>query len=316
MIVNVESEREYEVIKQARWNMLRSDIYIRDKGICWICNSKVELNDYDLGHLIDRCNHGQDDYDNLAVMHKKCNISKPRHTTLEEAMKWKLTPRYLSERPMYRKVSENQLSLINQEIPNTNTHHTIPENKLIPLESRNKPYKHHKHHRYLNKDAEAIYQLVIEYFENRPELLTDGINFDRSEAIKQLASTLDINVRTVRNCLLESGLVKPKKVLANGSQYKYILDNLESLKIQYYSLDRLSIQERGKIMNLYPYQMLIFRYIIGEHIRISPRAEHGIKTQLAKVKAKADLYPTLAQNQANFKQGESRLVPDSSTKPS
>ena len=73
------------------WQALRSDIYIRDKGICWICNTFVDLRDYDLGHLVDRCNGGHDDYDNLAVMHKSCNNSKPYHSTLEEAVKWKLT---------------------------------------------------------------------------------------------------------------------------------------------------------------------------------------------------------------------------------
>lgn len=73
------------------WSRLRSDIYIRDKGMCWICNTFVKLDDYDLGHIIDRCNGGHDDYDNLAVMHKPCNLSKPMHLTLEEALKWKLT---------------------------------------------------------------------------------------------------------------------------------------------------------------------------------------------------------------------------------
>jgi hypothetical protein len=73
------------------WQTLRSDIYIRDKGICWICNTFVDLTDYDLGHLIDRVNGGHDAYDNLAVMHTTCNHSKPFHNTLEEATKWKLT---------------------------------------------------------------------------------------------------------------------------------------------------------------------------------------------------------------------------------
>ena len=73
------------------WQVLRSNIYIRDKGICWICNTFVDLKDYDLGHIKDRCNGGHDDYDNLAVMHESCNLAKPRHQTLEEALKWKLT---------------------------------------------------------------------------------------------------------------------------------------------------------------------------------------------------------------------------------
>lgn len=73
------------------WQRLRSDIYIRDNGICWVCNKFVPLPKYDLGHIVDRCNNGYDYYDNLAVMHKSCNGSKPYHRTLEEALKWKLT---------------------------------------------------------------------------------------------------------------------------------------------------------------------------------------------------------------------------------
>jgi hypothetical protein len=73
------------------WLKLRSNIYLRDKGICWICNSFVQLCDYDLGHLVDRCMGGQDELDNLVVMHKRCNLSKPHHNTLEDCLKWKLT---------------------------------------------------------------------------------------------------------------------------------------------------------------------------------------------------------------------------------
>jgi len=84
----------------ADWQTLRSEIYNRDNGMCWICNKFVELQDYELGHLVDRCNGGQDIYENLAVMHKGCNNSKPKHYTLEEAIVWKLRTRYLAtERP-------------------------------------------------------------------------------------------------------------------------------------------------------------------------------------------------------------------------
>ncbi len=73
------------------WGELRSNVYLRDKGMCWVCNTFVNLEEYDLGHLVDRCNGGHDDYDNLAAMHKSCNLSKPYHETLEECLKWKLT---------------------------------------------------------------------------------------------------------------------------------------------------------------------------------------------------------------------------------
>lgn len=76
---------------ETSWEILRSDIYIRDRGMCWICNAFVPLHRYELGHIIDRTNGGHDDYDNLAVMHMDCNRAKPYHKTLEEAVKWKLT---------------------------------------------------------------------------------------------------------------------------------------------------------------------------------------------------------------------------------
>ncbi len=100
---NMEEDLQVKELNQtaANWQTLRSEIYNRDNGMCWVCNRFVELKDYDLGHLVDRCNGGQDVYENLAVMHKQpCNVSKPKHNTLEEAIIWKLRTRYLTmERP-------------------------------------------------------------------------------------------------------------------------------------------------------------------------------------------------------------------------
>ena len=83
-----ENNPERDTVKMVE---LRSKIYVRDRGICWICNEFVEMNDYHLGHLVDHCVGGWEDYDNLAVMHATCNLAKPHHTTLEDAMRWKLT---------------------------------------------------------------------------------------------------------------------------------------------------------------------------------------------------------------------------------
>jgi hypothetical protein len=80
---------EYKPVSASRWDLMRSQIYIRDKGMCWVCNEFVLLIDYDLGHLVDRFNNGVDDDINCSVMHKKCNIIKPSHKTLEEAYKWR-----------------------------------------------------------------------------------------------------------------------------------------------------------------------------------------------------------------------------------
>lgn len=99
-----ESDASHNTTKSPCWNKLRSDVYIRDKGICWICNKLVPLNEYELGHLIDRCNGGQDDYDNLAVMHKKCNEAKPQHHSMDEHITWLLKTKFLANKT-FRKFS-------------------------------------------------------------------------------------------------------------------------------------------------------------------------------------------------------------------
>ena len=65
------------------WLELRSKVYLRDTGECWACGKFVELIDYDLGHLIDKCMGGWDDYDNLAVMHTKCNLLPENYSQLK-----------------------------------------------------------------------------------------------------------------------------------------------------------------------------------------------------------------------------------------
>jgi len=85
------TKRVRQVRDSALWDWLRSEAYIRDKGICWVCNEFVPLRDYDLGHLVDRSNGGNDSLMNCAVMHKHCNSIKPSHHTLEAALIWRLT---------------------------------------------------------------------------------------------------------------------------------------------------------------------------------------------------------------------------------
>lgn len=162
----------------ASWQMLRSDIYVRDKGICWICNTFAELKDYDLGHLVDRCNGGQDEYDNLAVMHKSCNLSKPRHTTLEEAMKWKLTPAYLTERPL--SMFDNTKSIAKSYSYNHHKKSYAKQNQLSLI------------------DEQANKQLINSYFQAHPEL-QDTNNVVRLEAIKLLSQILNLPTQNVNN---------------------------------------------------------------------------------------------------------------------
>ncbi len=106
------SAHEGMIHEKAHWEWLRSEVYIRDKGICWVCKEFVLLRDYDLGHLVDRTNGGADNINNCAVMHNSCNISKPRHKTLAEATSWQLTPRTIHTHFKIKPISTDQISLI------------------------------------------------------------------------------------------------------------------------------------------------------------------------------------------------------------
>jgi hypothetical protein len=147
------------------------EIYIRDKGICWICNEFVYPRDYDLGHLIDRCNGGPDTYDNMAVMHRHCNQTKPRHETLEEAMRWKLTPAHLYHAPIKtikpKAFSDRYSTLMGS----------------LTTDRR-----------------DEVRQLVIKHFADHPELSQDKDRHSNHKIrdIRQLARTLNITVSDIR----------------------------------------------------------------------------------------------------------------------
>lgn len=248
------------------WLKLRSDIYIRDKGVCWICNEFVELRDYDLGHLIDRCNGGQDDYDNLAVMHHSCNLSKPRQTSLEEAMRWKLTPSYLN-RPKPRVLPQPTITM--------------------PIPSRQQKYPWWSQvDRHSADDQKAIRELVIEYFSNRPELLVDGdkYNKERILASRQLASTLDITMADIRACLRESGLVKmrPPQV-TDGSQYRSVLEHLDELLARYETVRFSFIHDQPKLMGTSHFCMDIMFYLAGMFNKVSKRNYANIDRRVAQL---------------------------------
>lgn len=238
-----------------RWLKLRSDIYIRDKGICWVCNEFVELRDYDLGHLIDKCNGGQDDYDNLAVMHRACNLSKPRHKALEEAMKWKLTPKYLILRPITYK--KPQIPIEKGVI-----------NSIVKSIS-NKLNSNIKNKQRRTEDIKATEQLVLEYFNNRPELISKGECEERVEAIKQLGTTLGITSREIRRYLRHAGLIQPKYVIKyKDEQYTYIYNNLDKLLNDYSNAKGKTPFIKAKMIGLTSYGCKIMFYLSGQNNKI------------------------------------------------
>jgi hypothetical protein len=70
------------------WAYLRSQVYLRDQGICALCKAFVPLARYECGHLVDATMGGQPTLENCVVMCGPCNLAKPFHSTREEALEW------------------------------------------------------------------------------------------------------------------------------------------------------------------------------------------------------------------------------------
>jgi 5-methylcytosine-specific restriction endonuclease McrA len=81
--------------KQKSWDSKRAEVYLRDNGVCDICTIHLRFEDFECGHIVDRCCGGSDDLDNLVVMCTLCNrVIKDLHETKEEYERWKKTQPY------------------------------------------------------------------------------------------------------------------------------------------------------------------------------------------------------------------------------
>ena len=101
----------------ADWQTLRSKLYLYHHGICWICHEHIELQDCEIGHLVDQCNGGKDTIENIAPMHKRCNNTKPRHNTMEEHITWLLKSRWLAQKANPKNLKRTSLDNIKKSIP-------------------------------------------------------------------------------------------------------------------------------------------------------------------------------------------------------
>ena len=82
-------------VKAISWDRLRFEVYDRDKGICDVCRRLIALDEFECGHIVDRCASGEDSLENLVVMCSTCNrVLKPVHDTLEQYEDWKRTDPY------------------------------------------------------------------------------------------------------------------------------------------------------------------------------------------------------------------------------
>lgn len=97
--INEETERRLATILRRGtaegWSTIRARVFARDRAICHVCGQAVAADDYECGHIIDRCADGTDRDSNLVVMHVLCNRMKPVHVTRAEYLAW------LSESPIH-----------------------------------------------------------------------------------------------------------------------------------------------------------------------------------------------------------------------
>ncbi len=68
--------RIYERCFECREKIKIEDLYIRDKGICYLCGNKVLLRDASVDHVIPLSLGGIHDYSNTALTHQGCNCKK------------------------------------------------------------------------------------------------------------------------------------------------------------------------------------------------------------------------------------------------
>jgi hypothetical protein len=70
------------------WDHTRQLIWDRDGGVCQVCGDALEWQEYECGHIIDRCVGGSDRPLNLVCMCIVCNRLKPLTETRAEYMAW------------------------------------------------------------------------------------------------------------------------------------------------------------------------------------------------------------------------------------
>jgi 5-methylcytosine-specific restriction endonuclease McrA len=70
------------------WDQTRQLIWERDGGVCQVCGDSIAWQQYECGHIIDRCVGGADRLSNLVCMCIVCNRLKPLTETRAEYIAW------------------------------------------------------------------------------------------------------------------------------------------------------------------------------------------------------------------------------------
>jgi hypothetical protein len=274
-------ELEADLRGTPEWDKLRSEIYVRDRGICWVCNRFVLLSQYELGHLIDWCMGGKAVYENLAVMHGYCNDVKPHHSTLEEAMRWRLTPRYIIETPPKAIVgtivqtaqSERQYlqPALYQQIPN-----------FLTIE-----------------DQIRIADTIIHFFKDNPQYLTD--NNLRIKYTRSLSYKYNVTVDFIRKKLQEVGMLEKKNpIVQNDDMYFSISNNIKELVEKYNSL-KCPNWDKPKAMGITAYQMRIMFYLSDNKVLVDSKDLKNIERRVSNLNIPITPIPIPLNNRVHRK---------------
>jgi 5-methylcytosine-specific restriction endonuclease McrA len=70
------------------WDQTRQRIWERDGGVCQVCGDAIAWQQYECGHIIDRCVGGSDRPSNLVCMCILCNRLNPLTKTRAEYLAW------------------------------------------------------------------------------------------------------------------------------------------------------------------------------------------------------------------------------------
>lgn len=73
---SIEANRRARKMNQFIENINHKTVFIRDEGICGICENPVDENNWHLDHIIPLCKGGLHSYTNVQVAHPSCNFVK------------------------------------------------------------------------------------------------------------------------------------------------------------------------------------------------------------------------------------------------
>jgi 5-methylcytosine-specific restriction endonuclease McrA len=79
-------------IWKRRVKFSRKNVWLRDKGRCQYCSTKVPMTDFTYDHVVPQCRGGKTKWDNIVVACIPCNQRKGSKTLIQARMRLKTLP--------------------------------------------------------------------------------------------------------------------------------------------------------------------------------------------------------------------------------